>query len=90
MKQALLWTSAGFGIASAALWLIACFRKIEYDPEDSEQVSGDAPPLPAWVVHDGKRKIDILKTAQARTFWSSLAAFAAALAALADAVMLMV
>ncbi|MGO9769576.1 MAG: hypothetical protein ACLPSW_08495 [Roseiarcus sp.] len=90
MKQALLWISAGFAIASAILWLVACFRKIEYDPKDSEQVSGDPPPVPEWVVRDGKRKIDILKTAQARTFWSSLAAFSAALAALADAAMLIV
>ena len=61
--------------------MVSCFRRIGPDRTNEDSSS-------EWVVQDGKREINIVKTAQARTFWNSLAAFTAALAALAEAIAL--
>ena len=81
-KTLLFWTSAVFGFIAAVLWMIASFRKVEFDPE----VRDDAGNYPgAIIASENGQRVDFLKTAESQTYWNGWAAIAASIAAATNA-----
>ncbi|MEJ0051584.1 MAG: hypothetical protein WDN02_10315 [Methylovirgula sp.] len=88
MKAVLLDIAAVSGFTSCALWFYAAVQRVPYDPNEVDE-QGMTP----WALHqrekDG-RQVDILKTADKQTYWNRWAALAAGIAALANAISLVI
>jgi hypothetical protein len=79
MKSLAEWSAIFFGFLAAALWAYASFQKVENDPTDKSA---------KFIEHTGSRAIDVLATARRQTYWNGWAALAASLAALSQALTL--
>jgi hypothetical protein len=87
MKAILVSVSALLGIVAAGLWIFASYQEVHYDPEERDE-SGLYPAV--ITEQKGERTIDVLKTAENQTKWNGWAALVTGLAALANALSLMV
>lgn len=85
MKDALAWVEVIFALAAAIFWLWASCRKVNFDPHETDDHGGYPLAMTELV---GGRQIDLLKTAANQTRWNSRAAFAAAIAAACQAILM--
>jgi hypothetical protein len=85
LKAALTIGSAIFGGVAAALWFYASIVKVDYDPNE---VEADGWTSAAITKDEGKRRVDVLKTAEAQTQWNARAAAAASAAAVCQVILL--
>jgi len=80
VRVLLTWGPAIFGLVAAALWVFASFQKVDFDPEERDE---DGLKAAATTEKQGRRTIDILKTAKRQTRWNKWAALASVIAAIA-------